>query len=317
MAELLRRCGGALELVDGAAAAATQLAGGCVAGMRSWPVLDFRMAAHKSHDALCRAAGASEGERRLYSPSMWPPAEPGSGAAAGGGADLAHCVRLLPHRSDSGGFFVALLRKTRALPTHPSPTWRRAEPAAAAAADVEARPASLQLPAAREAHRYAPLAAEARDELCDLEFDVRAAGELAAAGHGPPPSRLRAAPLYSRSASATRVVLMGAESARVCSTARLHVVHAGATVFKRRRPGRGREGGAAHAGFSATAAGREMLHKGSPKWLPPAPHTPQSAPPTPHGTMRELRRGSSHASPSRAAARFFILCHIIASELRA
>ena len=37
----------------------------------------------------------------------------------------------------------------------------------------------------------------------------------------------------------------------------------------------------------------------------------------PNGTMRELRRGSSHASPSRAAARFFILCHIIASELRA
>lgn len=48
-------------------------------------------------------------EKRLYRASMWPPTAPSLAA------QLRRCVRLLPHRSDSGGFFVALLRKARPI----------------------------------------------------------------------------------------------------------------------------------------------------------------------------------------------------------
>ena len=121
VAELLRRAGGAIELIEGAAAKATQLAGGCAPGMTHWQVYDFGLHAHASLASLRADGSVTAGQRRLYRASMWPPATPGWQSWA----PLERCVRLLPHCSDSGGFFVALLRKVRPLPERPKPEWPR------------------------------------------------------------------------------------------------------------------------------------------------------------------------------------------------
>jgi hypothetical protein len=121
VAELLRRAGGAIELIEGAAAKATQLAGGCAPGMTHWQVYDFGLHAHASLASLRADGSVTAGQRRLYRASMWPPATPGWQSWA----PLERCVRLLPHCSDSGGFFVALLRKVRPLPKRPTPEWPR------------------------------------------------------------------------------------------------------------------------------------------------------------------------------------------------
>jgi len=121
VAELLRRAGGAIELIEGAAAKATQLAGGCAPGMTHWQVYDFGLHAHASLASLRADGSVTAGQHRLYRASMWPPATPGWQSWA----PLERCVRLLPHCSDSGGFFVALLRKVRPLPERPTPEWPR------------------------------------------------------------------------------------------------------------------------------------------------------------------------------------------------
>ena len=86
------------------------------------------MASVRFRAACPRVAGVAPGgrqrdgqQRRLYRASMWPPATPGWQSWA----PLERCVRLLPHCSDSGGFFVALLRKVRPLPERPTPEWPR------------------------------------------------------------------------------------------------------------------------------------------------------------------------------------------------
>ena len=132
VAELLRRSGGAIELIEGAAAKATQLAGGCAPGMTHWQVYDFGLHAHASLSALRADGSVTAGQRRLYRASMWPPATPGWQSWA----PLERCVRLLPHCSDSGGFFVALLRKVRPLPERPTPEWPRRGGRAVVGADA-------------------------------------------------------------------------------------------------------------------------------------------------------------------------------------
>ena len=73
VAEVLRRCGGAIELLDGADEVATELAGGCGPGMEQWPMLDFRLRRQPSLEALKSSAEVPEGEKRMYMRSMWPP----------------------------------------------------------------------------------------------------------------------------------------------------------------------------------------------------------------------------------------------------
>ena len=55
-----------------------------------------------------QSLGAKEAKR--YRASMWPP------TASHITHGLRRCQRLLPHLNNTGGFFVAILRKTRALP---------------------------------------------------------------------------------------------------------------------------------------------------------------------------------------------------------
>jgi hypothetical protein len=79
-------------------------------------VLDDAMRAYGSPAELRAALGAS-GARRFRA-SMWPPA----GCAADA---LQHCLRLYPHLNDTGGFFVAVLRKTHPWPPAPAPRPQR------------------------------------------------------------------------------------------------------------------------------------------------------------------------------------------------
>ena len=112
VSEVLRRCGGAVQLVD----ASTRLPRAhWRPGMPSWRVAvsghDDAIRFVESYDAS-KADLAPEVHKRMRR-SMWPPA-PDSGAPS-----LEHCMRFLPHLHDTGGFFVAVLVKRSALKVSP------------------------------------------------------------------------------------------------------------------------------------------------------------------------------------------------------
>jgi len=222
VAELLRRCGGALEVVDGALAIAEQLAGGAAAGMSTWAVLDFRLIRHASVEELRAAPHVPPEERRLFVRTMWPP-PPSSPLCE----QLHRCVRLIPHRSDSGGFFVALLRKVAPFPLR-SPE-RPLKPVAAAG----------------------PFSVSGRHRSCTpysripQDVEARLERHLAIAAKYP---TLRASALggrlFSCSARASRVVLLTSAAERCCNAvergdSRLRITHAGAHILKRRRGAHG------------------------------------------------------------------------------
>jgi len=81
-------------------------------GLTSWKVLDdackelpWRDDQDKVKDSKLSAAS-----NRLPK-TLWPPAEKEIVES------LRHCIRLLPHDNDTGGFFIAVLRKVRDFPT--------------------------------------------------------------------------------------------------------------------------------------------------------------------------------------------------------
>lgn len=119
VADLLRRCRGAVTLED-ASHLLPDLRRG--PGFKTWEVYDELGNSYPTFES------SQKGDRaRLFKPSMWPPgAESQAGKKKqkrGGGGDdhegfsppLERCLRLYPHLQDTGGFFVALLRKTRTL----------------------------------------------------------------------------------------------------------------------------------------------------------------------------------------------------------
>jgi tRNA (cytosine34-C5)-methyltransferase len=217
VAEVLWRCSGAVEVVPGADRVACELTRAAAPGMPSWRVLDFGLQPHESQEAL-HAAGVPPGEEALYLPSMWPPHDPDIVA------QLGRCVRLMPHASDTGGFFAAVLRKVRPLLCTPS--------------DVNAQRSS----AGEGRCVYRLVSPSTGDELgANAEVRTR---------------------LYCRSESAPAVVLLNREAA-VCvgGASRFNVVSAGATLAKRRRH-RARPAGVASGGkgaFRLTAAGVLVL----------------------------------------------------------
>ncbi|KAK9821102.1 hypothetical protein WJX81_004428 [Elliptochloris bilobata] len=111
VAEVLREAEGALELVD---VSDSLPALRRVPGLRTWGVQ-----AKEGFFASWDAAQAGGATRLLR--SMLPPAPDAT-------PPLERCMRVLPHHGDTGGFFIAVMRKTRDLPT-PAPA-QRAVPAA-------------------------------------------------------------------------------------------------------------------------------------------------------------------------------------------
>ena len=141
VAALLGRAAGAVELEAWPADVLPALRRR--AGLRSWRVADHADADdddddeevalrwHASFDAA-RAAGVAHAV-----PTMWPPA-----AADAARLRLERCSRLLPHDQDTGGFFIALLRKRAPLGEPAPPSARRERRAATSAAPSDA-PARL------------------------------------------------------------------------------------------------------------------------------------------------------------------------------
>ena len=102
VAELLRSCGGALELVD----VSEQLPLLRRApGLTSWRVMEKQGGWIDSHDDV------PEGLRRSFKRSMWPP-EPAELSSL----HLERCVRVFPHYQDTGGFFIAVFEKVGKIP---------------------------------------------------------------------------------------------------------------------------------------------------------------------------------------------------------
>jgi tRNA (cytosine34-C5)-methyltransferase len=109
VAELLRRTAGAIELVDVSGRHPLLRRR---EGLRTWRVID-----DEGHEwrtpAAVHESGLPQRVRNRFHASMWPPEVLAAGAAR---PPLERCVRLLPGMNETGGFFVALLRKTRPWP---------------------------------------------------------------------------------------------------------------------------------------------------------------------------------------------------------
>lgn len=103
--ELLRRAGGAVELVDCSGSLPGLITR---AGWRDWQVVDDDFSVYGNFEKV------PDSEKQRFSPSMFPPlCREGGDAVAD---QLQRCMRLHPADSDTGGFFVALFRKTASLP---------------------------------------------------------------------------------------------------------------------------------------------------------------------------------------------------------
>eukprot|EP00929_Paragymnodinium_shiwhaense_P110982 TRINITY_DN7837_c0_g1_i1.p1 TRINITY_DN7837_c0_g1~~TRINITY_DN7837_c0_g1_i1.p1 ORF type:complete len:797 (-),score=191.71 TRINITY_DN7837_c0_g1_i1:183-2501(-) len=110
VAEILRRTKGCLKLANGRTRIAPFLAAD---GLQSWKV------AHPATSKLYCSyedAVAADGPHKLLKKGNFPPSRTSEIASV-----LPHCVRVLPHHNDTGGFFVALFEKTAELPEQAAP----------------------------------------------------------------------------------------------------------------------------------------------------------------------------------------------------
>lgn len=199
--ELLRRCGGAVELVD----VSDRLPGLSRApGLHTWRVFDGTMREFTTFDEASKVSRLRTEQNRArrnagkIPDTVFPP--PPEEAAS---LHLERCMRLLPHAQDTGGFFVALLRKRAALPPWARLTKPRLAFDAAVAAEAAAKAARTAVAASEAAAGGADAPAEAAvadpsagpegvqagdaeddDEAADAEGGAAAAGALAAADGG-------------------------------------------------------------------------------------------------------------------------------------
>ncbi len=108
VAEILVRCGGAVELVD-----ASDMLPSLIRrpGLYNWKVAvqkkkpEVGIVWVDSHDKRPELIG------QHLRPGMFPPTMEKAKEL-----NLQHCWRMMPHDQDTGGFFVALLRKTKEIP---------------------------------------------------------------------------------------------------------------------------------------------------------------------------------------------------------
>lgn len=210
VAEVLRRCGGAVELVDGASRVADELTCGSSPGMTWWGVHDFRLVKHDSLADLRAAADVGKGESVLYQESMWPPDD------AKLRAQLTKCVRLLPHKSDTGGFFSALLRKKRLLPLEAKQPSASSTKADAPFGDADSGGCKTNARGMKDLSPYSLVSEEVHRELGVTQA-----------------MRNR---IFARSTLAPCVVCINCVAEEcIRPGSRMNVVHAGVTIAKRRR----------------------------------------------------------------------------------
>ncbi|KAK3273882.1 hypothetical protein CYMTET_17904 [Cymbomonas tetramitiformis] len=152
VAALLARGTGAIELVP-----ASHLLQGFDArpGLSTWVVMDENLNALPSYDAALRALPKARHCR--FRDSMWPP------QAGTSDMHLDRCLRLYPHLMNTGGFFIALLRKTGQWPPPP----QRAHDGHASAGGPGTVAASTSVPRTFAPHLpYLPASQVVVDEVC-------------------------------------------------------------------------------------------------------------------------------------------------------
>ena len=111
VSEVLRRCEGSVELVDPSNAVPGLKFS---PGVSTWKVFDKDMQLFSSWAELQtpNEHGHHQKNLRKMNKSNFPPAP-----EVAASYNLRYCMRLLPHHQDTGGFFVALLRKVAPLST--------------------------------------------------------------------------------------------------------------------------------------------------------------------------------------------------------
>ena len=184
VAALLKRCAGAVEIVD-CSRELPELHR--APGLTSWTVMDDALQEHESHAALQRSTALPAALKRRFVPSLWPP-DPKEAKRK---LHLDRCLRLLPHLANMGGFFVTLLRKTRPLPGPPprppaapaiapgssaAPAPATPPPAAAPPPAAVSPLTGLNAPSHRQhsrGGRFTPMSEGARAELC-MQLGLRA-----------------------------------------------------------------------------------------------------------------------------------------------
>jgi len=233
VAELVRRCGGALEIVD-----ASDRVRGLERrpGMKTWKVItmvDDNIVEYPTFEDSQKSE-VSVGLRRKFERSMWPPRVRGANrlGVRMKGPPLERCMRLMPHDQDMGGFFATLLRKIAPLPG-PKPTresMRRAmetdSPGTGAGSGLGgAPPGGFPRPVAE--HRYVPVSDAILKRIAE-EWDMRA------------PSFVSnfASRLFARSQKCRSLTYMAPGVIERCvssdGAARMKVVWGGVKVWERR-----------------------------------------------------------------------------------
>jgi len=106
VAELLRNSKGSLELVD-----ISDRLPGLIReqGLNSWKVID------KNKDHYTSPSQVPKSRREKVKVSFFPPTDEEAKTL-----NLDRCMRMLPHKQDTGGFFITLIRKVSASPATPN-----------------------------------------------------------------------------------------------------------------------------------------------------------------------------------------------------
>lgn len=116
VASVLRESEGSLQLLD----VSNQLPGlKRRPGLQTWKVIN------ETPEEYARTEDVPEKKRRRYLQSMWPPSE-----EEAEGLNLHRCMRIVPHDQNSGGFFVAVIEKSKRLPHEKEPVLKAITPAA-------------------------------------------------------------------------------------------------------------------------------------------------------------------------------------------
>eukprot|EP00056_Hartaetosiga_gracilis_P010117 m.148478 g.148478 ORF g.148478 m.148478 type:complete len:327 (+) comp13258_c0_seq11:1128-2108(+) len=77
-------------------------------GLRTWKVFDDNMDVHETFSSLSESSLPSS-VKNIFRPTMWP-------SECDDDLPLERCMRLYPQDQNTGGFFVAVLRKVKPLP---------------------------------------------------------------------------------------------------------------------------------------------------------------------------------------------------------
>ena len=202
--ELICRCGGALVIEN----VRTHLKPlmNTSEGLLTWRVAGAALEPYADCASARAATSCLEYERNLFVQSMWPPKVEADGRRIG----LNLCARLHPHESDTGGFFVALLRKVAPLPREAKPRDQVSWEASSRELDTTSSPLR-------------------REFLTALQPINRALISQLGLRHN------ASSQLFVKSESARTVFYVSPLALDVSRHNRLRIVRAGAAVFRRLR----------------------------------------------------------------------------------